>query len=80
MSDAQVFAVVTGLQVALFLWFTAWRANRHQEQVDCLTSKIMAKNYVEFSTYRGEEVRAPEPKPEKEPKKVVTDPVLGRNF
>lgn len=73
------------LVAVLFLAFIVWREREHQRQVDALTSKIMAKNYVEFATYRPEETRAEDSaslKQSDEPAKPKQpfDPVLGRNY
>ena len=73
--------IVIAAQAIFFVVFIGWREWSHQKLVDALTSKIMSKNYVEFSTYRPEELKAGEVK-EKDDKRVVpiTDPVLGRVF
>lgn len=68
----------------LCLGFVLWRERSTTKLIDALTSKLMAKNYVEYATYRAEERKADKPEPV--PKEGVPapppllDPYLGKTF
>lgn len=83
--EAIVGMVSIAIVAVLLLAFIVHREDEHQKQIDALTSKIMAKNYVEFTTYRSEELQAADSgslKQNDEPvkPKQPSDPVLGRTY
>lgn len=68
-------ACVVLLALSLLV-FIAWREKTYREQIDDLTSKLIAKSLGEYSIVKQSE--RPVPKTEKPTK--TTDPVLGGTF
>lgn len=82
MAESIAVALI-GLNAGLIivgLAFLVWLEIEHRRQVDALTSKIMARDYVQYATHRKDEIRPPQAEVAKEKKKELVDPVLGRMY
>lgn len=77
-----ILAAALVVQVIAFLAFVVWRELENRKQVDVLTSKIMAKDYVEYASNHPSESLDlnGRPKNDKPKRRVMPDPVLGSDY